>query len=588
MLSYSKSRPTRNISIRRRGKKLKQKAKINKIHVVSQDRADRNEAPAADDVSTEARSGHEETAPASPASLAVVEEASAAIPTKRGKASPAAAAESTATVRHLLARFCAESTAHGLPHLVKGSVGCSLIRTLWIAIFCLSMIGECIHLAILIYQYLEYPTTESVQVSPWIDPQFPAITMCNANPFSDLNYNSSLTGFPAFDEYREFAREAPLDWEYLYAFYNRVGSAKGSFENVDRAEIVNLGHRLEDLVLFCAYRGLPCDYESDFIRYDSPTYFNCYTYHVPQAPVDVGTDKGITLILFLEDAETLFYRDSYVEQTLGARIELHPNGALPNPVVNGMSLASGFSTSVAVRQTHHTKLGPPYSWCEERENLPDLSRYRYTAMRCYDVCKMLYVYDMCGCVDPGAPIPDSLRQAALEFNVTVTSCGVYSVTQGVDEWRRRIACERETLRNFTTTLCTGDYPSCDERCKYDTYDVTMSQSKWPALNALQDTYADFIAGSNTSAEEVFSQLEPWEEVWRERMWRNLARVNVYFDDARVVAMREVVELFADVGGAIGLWAGLSFITVLEFASLPVQLLILYVKRRRIEGMTSTD
>ena len=133
-------------------------------------------------------------------------------------------------VRQSLVTFCAESSAHGLPHLVKhhvGGGGWSLLRCAWIVIFAAAMLGECAHLLLLTRQYLEYPSTDAFRVSQR-QPQFPAITVCNADPLSELTWFTAKS--PTFDHYYFWVGDnVASDWNDSFAFYNRINSAKGVF-----------------------------------------------------------------------------------------------------------------------------------------------------------------------------------------------------------------------------------------------------------------------------------------------------------------------------------------------------------------------
>ena len=388
-------------------------------------------------------------------------------------------------------------------------------------------------------------------------------------------------------------------WDGSHAFYNRLNSAKGAFENFNQSETSLIGHQLEDLVMFCRYRGVDCDYEQDFTRFVSPTFFNCYTYNVPENIVDTGPDKGLTMVLFLEikltdfDRQFDFTRDSHVEQTLGARVEIHEKGTLPNPLLNGINVQPGHHTDLVLKQSRRKKLGWPYSNCESRSTLSEISSYEYSTSGCLDVCKTMFVYEKCGCVNSDTPLPDSLRRRRQSDDVSY--CGTFHNTSdaGLDELYAAVECEREALLDFTSDDCVADNNNelffCDVPCAYNTYDVSTSQSIWPSLVALYDTYDDYVRGTKATTLLGDAAGAPYNSSnhaqLRDLMWHNLARVNIYFNEPQIVEIKEVasmslLQLFANVGGAIGLWAGLSVITVLEFISLPCQLVHYYGQQRR--------
>ena len=59
---------------------------------------------------------------------------------------------------------------------------------------------------------------------------------------------------------------------------------------------------------------------------------------------------------------------------------------------------------------------------------------------------------------------------------------------------------------------------------------------------------------------------------RELMGENFARINVYFSEMETVIRKEVpsftaTQLLSDIGGTLGLWAGVSIITCVEILGL---------------------
>ena len=113
--------------------------------------------------------------------------------------------------------------------------------------------------------------------------------------------------------------------------------------------------------------------------------------------------------------------------------------------------------------------------------------------------------------------------------------------------------------------------------------MTISQSVWPSATTTWDSLEPYATGERAYA-TLYNNYHPTGRrfaEFRDIVWYNFARVNIYFNEAKIIETQEVAamsltELFANVGGVIGLWAGLSIITVLEFASLPIRLLYFYI------------
>ena len=62
-------------------------------------------------------------------------------------------------------------------------------------------------------------------------------------------------------------------------------------------------------------------------------------------------------------------------------------------------------------------------------------------------------------------------------------------------------------------------------------------------------------------------------------FQNLLRLNVYLEDLSVVEYRQLpayglADLFADIGGTLGLWMGISVLTIMELIELIIRLVFL--------------
>ena len=85
---------------------------------------------------------------------------------------------------------------------------------------------------------------------------------------------------------------------------------------------------------------------------------------------------------------------------------------------------------------------------------------------------------------------------------------------------------------------------------------------------------------NTSTERGKTVVTPKMEEW---ITDSFARVNVYFEDVTVLRKKQTAsynwnDLLADIGGVLGLWVGVSVITIFEFLTLLSQIILLSCKK----------
>jgi len=142
---------------------------------------------------------------------------------------------------------------------------------------------------------------------------------------------------------------------------------------------------------------------------------------------------------------------------------------------------------------------------------------------------------------------------------------------------RQIECtieaRAEVYNNDSLLLECGCLPPCREY----SYDVSYSLSKWPSRK-LEAGY--FIADLSSSMDYLYRfEKHSGQEEFHEfntflvgntsDALRDFVKINVYVSDSNVVHIVEsadyvLFQLISDIGGQLGIWIGVSVITMSEF------------------------
>lgn len=238
-----------------------------------------------------------------------------------------------------------------------------------------------------------------------------------------------------------------------------------------------------------------------------------------------GPDQGLKLKLRLNQEE---YVDGHLVETAAIVMHIGEQGGRIEPYLNGISLAPNFEHNIALSRTEIVRADPFNNGsCASHERV-DLgarafsNQYisRYSVHACRDICLAQTQLDHCGCTSYWLP--------SLRANRTCSE---------VDS-----LCAKKYLERFINGQLSC-LEACRQPCQETKYDVQSSFRCYPI-----------------KARKPTSQVEQEED-------ENL-KVHVYFKtmETQVIEDEEyyfMENLLGDIGGQLGLFSGVSALTVVE-------------------------
>ncbi|KAG0419213.1 hypothetical protein HPB47_004269 [Ixodes persulcatus] len=468
--------------------------------------------------------------------------------------------EELVTCSLLNKHFAERCTAHGFSRIASTGDN-SLRRLIWIIIVIVAVGGFLYHISFLTSNYFSYPIMTATEEVHAEELHFPAITVCNLNIMRKSSFDDYLkdvaakSGFPItttterpYGSLKTKTKDlfSPTTKGYSYdddteVCYKTVEEFLKTSRTMDLSDmwmnfiatkehLVKFGHKANDLVVQCTYNARNCFDETHSILrvdpYPSPRYGLCQTIRLANDSMrkirKTGPTLGLRLTLNIERSEYL----DIISPEFGARLLIHPLGTAPTLERGGIILSPGSKSYISIR------------------------------MYCQTLCREAALLRTCDCLDE------------LSTNGRA-SCDPCNVTQA--------RCRTRYLRSYTSS--TGGQQCktlCLPECVEVRYDLTTSQSewpnfrqqswsikRWPLLNKrLQDAGIRWQEVLNATDDHVFA-----EELHSFR--NNFLRVHIYIQEMNYLSVRDLPayplpQLFADLGGCLGLYIGVSAITIFEF------------------------
>ncbi|XP_054708571.1 degenerin deg-1-like [Uloborus diversus] len=473
------------------------------------------------------------------------------------------------TIGALAKDFATSATAHGLRRIfeTRSSFG----KLLWIFIFLSALAGCTYHCSFLIRKYLSFGKVTSTEEIHAKELDFPALTVCNLNIVKKQFLEEQLEK----NKNTTHERLKGFCFESEETFLNRSNAKDLSdiWENlgVTLDHLKWYGHQVYDLIVQCTYnakdcfnrsitKDLPLKTENITISdYPSTRLGYCHTIKLNE------TTLGLTLTLNIE-------RDDYwdlLSPEFGVRLLIHPREAYPTLDRGGIVLHPGTKTYISIRIREIQRLPAPYGDCTTtfRDSpLASLLKHRdedflkyhyyYTYEFCQTLCRESLLLQECHCVEEQI---NSTHKFCNPCNKAEEDCK--------DEFKKRFD-DNDT--NACTQLCR---PACEDT----RYDFTLSTSEWPNIE-----FQDFVLKRWPELRSDFTEGNSSGSVNETYLNKNFLRVHVFIQEMNYLRFKDVEayslpELFADLGGCLGLYIGVSLISIIEFHELILHIMTIFYK-----------
>ena len=410
-----------------------------------------------------------------------------------------------------------------------------VIKVFWVFVL-LGSLGMSIYLILKLFQdffkYNVVTTRKQIFETPT---QFPEVTICNQNPVTTKS--GYIAGLDA---------NFPLD----------LGTLSVSQQQ-------SLSHTFEDILFACTFNNIECT-TNDFFWYFDRNLGNCWAFNSGNNSsgqtvnllnsIRAGADYGLQMTLYSNYYENLTYNNSF-----NGMIVKVVNASFLD-LSDGIYLAPGFVTNVAIDRFFELLLPKPYSDCDIPNDSMQTgystfydaifySPYQYSQELCLNLCYQQDIIDVCGCNPYDYPFFGG------------------------------IACQdsdQSCIKNATTKFLKGNYlirkclPLCPLECNRTGYSVSLSQS---LLNG--DFYLRQIqSNSNLTVDYVTKLLNS------DTAAKSLVSVNLFYESLSYTLSEEDpacdwICMIANIGGTMGLFMGAGLLSLGEVIEVLMELFFLF-------------
>ena len=347
-----------------------------------------------------------------------------------------------------LSRCFGISSFHGLPFL-GASVKIKIKLISWIVALAIAFTFMIFSLSAVSTKYAAGRIYTSTNRRFPKELPFPAVTICNINPFrasAILARNMSFLQASLLLAHIRARNNMSVPIADFSSLIQQYDAASGGNSTLYK----DLGHKISDLVLSCTFDGRR--YSMDDFTARATSSGVCYTFNpngdfTHHYSSKHGYRYGLIIRVNVEQYE---YFLSEVT-TAGLNVYIHHHDHFPyTGDYRRLLLSPGVSGLLSVTKTRYTRLSPPTGICSDHVTLTMFKSY--TRESCIIECETRLAIKACGCKAeymPGNEIACSLNQT--------------------------LYCILPHAKTFQVELC-----NCPVPCSNIGYDTHLSYSRFPA------------------------------------------------------------------------------------------------------------
>jgi hypothetical protein len=425
-----------------------------------------------------------------------------------------------------------------------------------------------------VLSYFDYEVSTTLRTVYETPTLFPQIKICNVNPFTteeSFEYlkNINKAYFPETDIFNEsqmnnlsYEDRRKLVWRIYLLATGKMNSFNFSIE-----EKKKLGHSIEEKLLVCKYNNQMCT-SNDFVWTFDRLYGNCFIFNSNSSnriSIIAGSWYGLKMSIYVNYHQQLKVFNSLFGY--GAHIRIGNRSYLTDDTFDEILLSPGYITSVSVDRSFKFLLAKPYSQCDidnahrafssKFYNIIYHSKYEYTQQLCLFTCYQSELIKVCDCSDPWF-ISLFDKDVCETNNQTECLLKVYINTYLPEH------------SDFLNKYC---LINCPLECNRTEYKYTI------ASNQLDPTwFSDFILKRPNISKDFMNKTIDMNKV-RE----SVVSLNVYYNSLSYTLATEspkldIISLLSNIGGSLGLFMGVSFLSLVEILVLLLDIAFFVLKR----------
>ena len=324
-----------------------------------------------------------------------------------------------------------------------------------------------------------------------------------------------------------------------------------------REKRTTYGFYIENMLISCSYNNVQCS-TSDFSLFFSSTYGNCYQYNINSSSKKTigaaGPGYSLEIELFSGDPNEELY--TYKR---GFYVIVHNQSYTPIIDNEGVYISVGSETNIAIQRNFYSRQSAPFSDCIDDPTsnasssselykliLNRLGEKMYRQAFCYKMCYQLSVVNNCSCYD-------NAYYNTNDTNANIQSCHNDSTVSCMN------MIKSYYLVNGFSSLCDQ---SCPSECFSVSYTTIVHASTYPT-----GRYLDLLMQQKTLT-EMFSNSSQYSASLSTYIQNSVAKINIFYNDLSYNILIESASitwdvLLGNIGGSLGLFVGISFLSIIE-------------------------